>query len=185
MNVQVGTVSSYARCMGRTGRANSRTEPQWLTPDELATWQALHIAFTALPTALGAQLQADAQVSFIEYYVLAGLSEQPEHTLRMSQLALLANAELSRLSHMIRRLESRGLVRREADPTDGRFTNAILTKEGLAHVKKSAPGHVAEVRRLVFDALDENEQQVLRKALEKVVNQLGGCDAAPPPSTTS
>lgn len=156
----------------------SAGEPRWLTPEELETWQALHLVLATLPGALGSQLQADARLSFLEYYVLAGLADQPDHTMRLSRLALLANAELSRLSHLVRRLEDRGLVRREPDPTDGRFTNAILLPAGHAELVKAAPGHVAQVRRLVFDVLDDEEQRVLRTALRKVVDRVVGC---PPP----
>jgi hypothetical protein len=42
-------------------------------------------------------------------------------------------------------------LRRAPDPDDGRrYTLAILTDEGLAKVTQAAPGHVGEVRRLVF-----------------------------------
>jgi DNA-binding MarR family transcriptional regulator len=111
-----------------------------------------------LPAILGEQLQRDSGLSFVEYYVLAGLSDQPDHTIRMSNLAALANSELSRLSHLVRRLEGRGLVRREPDPSDGRFTHAILTPEGFAHLKEAAPGHVAQVRDAVFDVLGPEQQ---------------------------
>ncbi|WP_418061083.1 MarR family winged helix-turn-helix transcriptional regulator [Pimelobacter simplex] len=151
-------------------------EPRWLTPDELETWQTLHLVLSTLPGALGGQLQADADLSFLEYYVLAGLSDQPGHTMRMSHLALLAGSELSRLSHLMRRLEKRGLVRREPDPSDGRFTHAILTPAGYDVLVAAAPGHVAHVRKLVLDVLDDEEQQVLRRALRKVVGQVvDGC----------
>src|SRR6266498_5492356 len=81
--------------------------------------------------ALECQLQQDAGLSFVEYHALARLSENPGHTMRMSELAEVTNASLSRLSHLIKRLELRGLVRREPDPADGRYTNAILTDEGF------------------------------------------------------
>jgi hypothetical protein len=67
----------------------------------------------------------------IEYHALARLSDSPDHTMRMSELAEATDASLSRLSHLIKRLESRDLVRRERDPEDGRYTNAILTPAGL------------------------------------------------------
>jgi DNA-binding MarR family transcriptional regulator len=160
------------------GRATQ--EPRWLTPEELQTWQALHLVLSGLPGCLGGQLQRDSGLSFLEYYVLAVLSEQPDRTLRMSHLALLANAELSRLSHLVRRLEDRGLVRREPDPTDGRYTNAILTPAGMDLVVAAAPGHVARVRELVFDVLDEDEQAVLRTALTKIVDRiLPSCEENP------
>src|SRR5438445_7468335 len=101
---------------------------RWLSSEEEAAWRAIAQVMVKLPWALECQLKRDAGLSFIEYHALARLSEDPDHTLRMSVLAELTHASLSRLSHLIQRLESRGLVRREADPTDGRLTNAILTE---------------------------------------------------------
>ncbi len=164
MNVQA--MAGYARTMA--------AKAQWLTPDELETWHALHATLALLPGAIGSQLQHDSDLSFLEYYVLAGLSDQPGRRLRMSDLALLANSEQSRLSHMIGRLEKRGLVRREADPDDGRYMHAILTDAGQAHLAAAAPGHVAQVRKLVFDVLDESEQHALRRALLKIGAPLFG-----------
>ncbi|GAA1110405.1 MarR family winged helix-turn-helix transcriptional regulator [Kribbella jejuensis] len=144
-------------------------EPRWLKADELETWKTLQLTMALLTTALGEQLQRDSNLSFLEYYVLAGLSDQPEHTMRLSSLAVLANSELSRLSHLIRRLENRGLVRREPDPNDGRFTNAILTPAGYEELVKAAPGHVELVRKLVFDPLSEAEGRALQKTMAKLL----------------
>ncbi|MFF4902712.1 MarR family winged helix-turn-helix transcriptional regulator [Streptomyces sp. NPDC001068] len=143
-------------------------QPRWLTTAERETWQQFAMVLHRLPAALGAQLQRDAQLSYVEYYVLAGLSDQPGHRMRMSDLAVLANSEQSRLSHMISRLERRGFVRREPDPANGRYTQAILTDAGHAHLTEAAPGHVAQVRDLVFDVLDPAELGTLRTAAEKI-----------------
>lgn len=150
---------------------------RWLTPDELQTWRALSVVMVRLPTKLGAQLQSDAGLSFVEYYVLAALSDSPNRTMRMSRLAVLANSELSRLSHLLRRLEKRGFVRREPDPADGRVTNAILTDAGYEHLAAEALGHVRTVRRLVFDVLTEPEQHALRHAATKIIARVDSDDA--------
>ncbi|TCC11661.1 MarR family winged helix-turn-helix transcriptional regulator [Kribbella soli] len=151
-------------------------EPRWLTADELETWKTLQLVMALLTAELGEQLQRDSGLSFLEYYVLAGLSDQPDHTMRLSHLAILANSELSRLSHLIRRLENRGLVRREPDPDDGRFTNAILTSDGYSELVKAAPGHVELVRQLVFDPLTETDRRALHKAMAKLLpGLLGDC----------
>lgn len=147
---------------------------RWLTPDEMETWLALNHLLARLPAALGSQLQCDADLSFLEYYVLAGLSDQPGHAMRLSRLASLANSELSRLSHLVTRLERRGLVRREPDPTDGRFTCAVLTQAGYDHLVAAAPGHAERVRSLVFDALDPDEQHALRRAASAILANLDG-----------
>ncbi|MET7495018.1 MarR family transcriptional regulator [Streptomyces sp900116325] len=143
-------------------------QPRWLSAAERETWQQFAMMLHRLPAALGAQLQQDADLSYIEYYVLAGLSDQPEHRMRMSDLAVLANSEQSRLSHMVSRLERRGFVRREPDPTNGRYTQAILTDAGHAHLTEAAPGHAARVRDLVFDVLEPAELDNLRTAAEKI-----------------
>jgi DNA-binding MarR family transcriptional regulator len=153
-------------------KRGSATGPKWLTSDEAQTWRALHDVISGLPTVLSDQLRSDADLSFLEYYVLAGLSEQPDRTLRMSQLALLANSELSRLSHLVGRLEKRGLVRRERDRSDGRFTCAILTPAGHRLAIDVAPSHIEHVRHVIFDVLTETEQHALRGALIKVRSEL-------------
>lgn len=167
LKIQVKARVAYAAPMAAEGARE--TEPRWLSAEELETWQALHLVIASLPAALGNQLQRDSDLSFLDYYVLAGLSEQPDHTMRLSRLAILANSELSRLSHLVRRLENRGLVRREPDPADGRFTNAILTEDGYAELVKAAPGHVELVRQLVFDPLSESERRTLHKVLAKII----------------
>jgi DNA-binding MarR family transcriptional regulator len=134
----------------------------------MRTWRTLTLLLYRLPAQFDAQLQRDCQLSFVEYYVLAGLSDRPDHTMRMSELAVFANSELSRLSHLMRRLEIRGFVRREPDPTDRRYTNAILTPAGYDHLVHAAPGHVARVRELVFDALDDDDVRQLAAIADKI-----------------
>jgi DNA-binding MarR family transcriptional regulator len=147
----------------------SKNVTRWLNDDEQAAWRALAKVLVKLPWALECQLERDADLSFIEYHTLARLSEQPDHTLRMSELAELTNASLSRLSHLVKRLEARGFVRRETDPEDGRFTNAIMTKAGYAHLVASAPAHVTNVRRLVIDALSATELRQLHEASKRLL----------------
>ena len=75
-------------------------------------------------------------------------------------------ASLSQLSHLFKRLEARGLVRREPDPADGRFTNTILTEKGLQTLAEAAPGHVAHVRSLVIDVLSSEQPRRLGLAAD-------------------
>jgi DNA-binding MarR family transcriptional regulator len=148
----------------------AQAEPtRWLTAEEEAAWRAVASILVRLPWALECQLQRDAGLSFIEYHALAMLSESPDHTRRMSDLAAVTNASLSRLSHLIKRLEVRGFVRREADPTDGRYTNAVLTEAGHEQLVASAPAHVATVRQLVIDPFTKAELRKLHNAAERVL----------------
>jgi len=147
-------------------------EPRWLTSDERDAWIPLIGVLIKLPAALDAQLQRDAGLSHFEYMVLSRLSEASARTLRMSDLAILANGSLSRLSHVVTRLERRGWVRREACPGDGRYTNAVLTADGWAKVTATAPGHVAAVRQFVVDALSPEQIGQLRDIAESVMSRV-------------
>jgi len=140
---------------------DEHSEPEWLDADESCAWLELVQLVSWLPAALDAQLTRDADVTSFEYAILAVLSEAPERTRTMSNLALLANGSLSRLSHVVKRLEARGWVRRSRSADSGRVKNAVLTDAGHAKVVASAPGHVAEVRRLTVDRLTRTQLRQL------------------------
>ncbi|MFF7633165.1 MarR family winged helix-turn-helix transcriptional regulator [Kitasatospora sp. NPDC008050] len=144
----------------------------WLTPAELASWMSVVRLITRLPWAIDAQLVRDADLSMVEYMTLAILSEAPERTLRMSVLAENTSSSLSRLSHLVKRLESRGYVRREPDPADGRFTNAVLLPDGMSKLESAAPGHVAYVRRLVVDNLSGERLRRLGQDAERILQRI-------------
>ena len=140
------------------------------------------VVLVRLPQELAAQLQSDQGLSWFEYLVMARLSEAPDRTLRMSQLATLANGSLSRLSHVARRLERPGWVVRRPCPADGRYTNATLTDEGMAKVVAAAPGHVETVRRLVTDVLEPGQLADLEAIVDRLLVRLvppGACPPAP------
>src|ERR1700728_900726 len=141
----------------------------WLTADEQAAWRSVVALLIRLPAALDAQLQKDAGISNFEYMVLSSLSEAPNRTLRMSDLAAMASGSLPRLSHVVRRLEARGWIRREPCPGDGRFVNAVLTDDGWAKVVATAPGHVAAVRRLLVDVLTPEQLRAVGAISEQVL----------------
>ena len=159
-------------------------ESHWLDAEERQTWLALAGALVRLPAALDAQLRRDAGISHFEYQVLALLSEAPDRTLRMSELALRAEGSQPRLSQVIARMEQRGWVRRTPDPADGRYTLAILTDQGLAKVTATAPGHVEEVRRLVFDPLTKAQSRQLREIGRRIAHAIDPDDHQPQPPAT-
>jgi len=144
----------------------------WLTPGQLASWLSVVRLITRLPWAIDAQLQRDADLSMIEYMALAMLSDAPERTMRMSDLAERTSASLSRLSHLVKRLESRGYVRREADSADGRFTNAILLPAGMSKLESAAPGHVAYVRQLVIDNLSAERLRRIGQDADRIAARI-------------
>ncbi|MGC3993604.1 MAG: MarR family transcriptional regulator [Propionicimonas sp.] len=144
--------------------------PRWLTPDQTGAWIALASTMVWLPAALEEQLARDAGVSLVEYSVLSWLSMQPSRSARMSDIAALANVRASHLSRIAARLEGHGWLRRAPDPADGRATIATLTAEGWDKVVATAPGHVEEVQRLVFDGLSPTRAAELRAICESVLH---------------
>jgi DNA-binding MarR family transcriptional regulator len=155
--------------MARRKDSPARRRVRWLTGEEEQAWRAVASMMHKLSWALECQLERDSDLSFIEYHALARLSEEPTRTLRMSELAGVTNASLSRLSHLVTRLEKWGFVRREPDPTDGRYTNAILTQAGHDKLLDSAPAHVEAVRQLVIDEFSLTELDKLRAFCERIV----------------
>lgn len=165
---------------GSVAAVETPSEPHWLDAGERAAWLELVSVMVRLPAALDTQLRREAGLSHFEYTVLAGLSERSDRTIRMSDLAALADGSLSRVSQVVSRLERRGLVRRTTDPEDRRATLAVLTDDGWDTVVATAPGHVAEVRRLVFDPLTRAQVAQLRAVGERI-NRAVGCDGVPGP----
>jgi DNA-binding MarR family transcriptional regulator len=153
----------YAEHMA-TDPAPEDTGPRWLDAEERQTWLLFSELLIRMPSALDTQLQEDSDLSFYEYMVLAMLSEQEDRTLGMGSLARLTSGSLSRLSHVVKRLERQGYVVREPSPQDRRHTNATLTDSGLEKIAEAAPGHVENVRRIVFDALTPAQAVALRDA---------------------
>jgi DNA-binding MarR family transcriptional regulator len=147
-------------------------EVEWLTPDQLESWLVVVRLMTWLPWSIDQQLQRDSNLHMVEYQVLAALARSPGRTARMSALAGVTNTSVSRLSHLFNRLEKRGLVRREADPDDGRFTNGILTDGGFAALTEAAPGHVAHVRSVVIDALTPEQLRRLGRDAARILARI-------------
>jgi DNA-binding MarR family transcriptional regulator len=145
---------------------------KWLDDEQQRTWRAWLTVAELVPRALDAQLQRDAGISHAAYVVLAMLSESPNRSRRMSDLALRANQSQSRLSHTVARLEDRGWVRRERASEDGRGNVAVLTDAGWDVVRSAAPGHVAAVREAMFDPLNHRQTIALCEALQAVVERL-------------
>lgn len=147
-------------------------DPRWLDGDEQRSWYALAYLLIRLPAELDAQMQREAGISHFEYLVLSALSMLPGRTQRMSDLAQNTASALSRLSNVIGKLEKRGWVCRAPDPADGRYTLVTLTEDGWAKVTATAPAHVSEVRRLVFDPLTTAQHRQMGRIAERVLKAI-------------
>lgn len=150
----------------------SRTKGKWLTDEEQRTWRSFIEAATQLVGRLDDELQRDAGIPHAYYPILVNLSEAPDHAMRMSELADGIGCSRSRLSHAMARMEEAGWTVRRECATDKRGSFAQLTDAGMAAIKAAAPGHVAGVRRYLFDQLTPEQQAELRGACETILHAL-------------
>jgi DNA-binding MarR family transcriptional regulator len=148
------------------------TEPRWLNADERRAWLAILSINTLLPAALDSQLHSAGKVSLFDYNVMAMLSEAEGHFLPMSELAARTSSSLSRLSHVVSKLEKRGWLERRPHPRDARVTTAHLSDDGMATLVSLAPGHVEAVRAKFLDALTDRDVNDLARIAEKIVARL-------------
>jgi DNA-binding MarR family transcriptional regulator len=150
---------------------SSVMSPEWLSENEQRAWRA-QVRLTVL---LYRQLDRDLApfgLSVSDYEILVALSEAPEYRLRMTDLADEITQSRSRLSHQITRMESRGLVRRDACEGDKRGMFAVLTDDGLATIERVAPAHVESVRRHFMDWLTPAQMSSITQVYEPIVAHL-------------
>jgi DNA-binding MarR family transcriptional regulator len=166
--------------MGKIAGVECQGETRWLSPDERDAWISLAWLMIKLPGEFDAQLQRDSGISLFEYLVLSALSMSHDRCLRMSDLAQHVNGSVSRLSNVAKRLEQRGWISRAPSAENGRYIEATLTEEGMAVVEQAAPGHVAAVRHLVFEALTPDQRTQLRDIGRQIARRVEGEYPGPP-----
>lgn len=147
-------------------------DTRWLDEDEQRTWRSFLTATRLFFDSVERQLQQDAQLPHAYYEILVRLSEAPDRTLRMSQLASTSLSSRSRISHAVARLEETGWVTRSPCLDDRRGALAQLTDDGLAYLQGAAPGHVELVRRNLFDALQPEQVAALRDISDTIIGHL-------------
>ncbi len=138
----------------------------------MRAWMRLAAVSTLLIGELDARLLRSAGLSHFEYLALSRLSEAPDRTLTMSELAAQTNATPSRMSHMVTRLQRRGYVERSQSPDSGRVVLATLTAAGWELVVQTAPLHRRDVRELVFDVLGPDQVEEFSEILGRVLRRL-------------
>ena len=125
-----------------------------------------------LEAALGRQLADESDLSRSDYAVLVSLTDRSDGRLRLFELGQEIGWEKSRLSHHLARMAGRGLVKKETCDSDRRGAFVIVTKKGRKAIEAAAPGHVAEVRRLVVDRLSADELETIANAAETILAAL-------------
>ncbi len=147
-------------------------ETRWLDDGEQNTWRAFLMAVNLLDGALDRQLRHDSGLPHAYYQILAMLSEAPGRELTMTRLARLLRSSPSRLSHAAARLEGDGMIHRHKRPEDRRTVIVEITPVGMKALEDAAPGHVHEVRRVLFDTLSSEQVGQLREISESMLSAL-------------
>lgn len=150
----------------------SANETRWLSENEQELWQIIREFLWQFPSAMDRQLTQDSNMQTGEYSVLAAISECPGSSYRPADIAEALRWDRSRLSHLLRRMESKGLISRHSDENDRRGQQIQLTDLGWQTVKEAAPSHVTFVREMLFDSLNPEESDALRSALPKILDAL-------------
>ncbi len=148
-------------------------EPEWLNASEAQAWRGLLTIMQRAFPEIERDLRCHDMLA-VHYHIFVTLSEAPDRTMRLSDLADSANLSQSRLTHRLRTLVERGEIEIKQDPDDGRAKQATLTDAGYVRLEAVAPHHVATVRRLIFDHLSPTQTVALADALAPVANSL--CD---------
>lgn len=149
----------------------SDRQVEWLSAEEQAAWRSYLRGSARLAAMIGHDLYRDHKITLNKYEVLVRLSEAPDWTLRMSDLADNLVHSRSRLTRTVSSLEEDGFVVRERYSGDGRGRNCRLTDEGYRELEKIAPDHVASVRERVLDTIGHDNLLELGRILSILADE--------------
>ena len=141
-----------------------------MSPEDWQFWDTWMAAQRLLVRELDRGLQRDCGISKAEFSVLVRL----KRPMRVGELADALDWEKSRVSHLLTRMERRGLVARTEEGAGGRRTGVELTPEGRRVAESATRAHGGNVRRLVLDRLTPEQAETIRAWSEEVVGRLDG-----------
>ncbi len=143
------------------------TDTRWLDPTEMRAWRMFMESHADLMTGLEADLDPTG-LTLGDYQVLVFLSEAPDRSMRMCDLASRLQLSPSGLTRRLDGLVRSGMVDRMSSDADRRVMLAVLTDVGMQRLQDAAPVHVESVRRRMIDLLDERELATLASVFEKI-----------------
>jgi DNA-binding MarR family transcriptional regulator len=146
--------------------------PRWLDDEEQRAWRAFIDGSQRLMAVLNRDMQEASDLTIADYRILVLLSESPDGSLRMSELADGVLSSRSKLTHQVRRMEDEGLVLRGTCLEDGRGVVATLTDRGRRRLREAAPAHVASVRDNLIDLLNRRQLKALADIFETIDSHL-------------
>lgn len=137
-----------------------------------AAWELYFTTTARLTERIEAALKCQAGLSMPEYSVLLMTDRAGETGVRPSLLAHQVVFSRSRLTHTMKRLESRGLIERRPCQGDGRGGLVFLTLDGKTLFDKAALIQRAVIRRLFLDDITPEEVSVLTSLFSRVSARL-------------
>jgi DNA-binding MarR family transcriptional regulator len=156
------------------GHMTTRTDTPWLTEEQQRIWRALLGGVTVLMDQLDRDLRTQHDLSMGEYEILVRLSEAPNRSIRMAELAAAVAHSRSRVTHTISRLERDGIVRRDQCSEDGRGVSAVLTDHGFSVLEQAAHTHVRGVHEYLIENAPHEDFAALGRIMERVTQTLHG-----------
>lgn len=137
--------------------------------DATSSWPLLLTTHAVLTAEIERRLAEAGLPPLTWYDVLWALERAEGQRLRMHELADHVVLTRSNLTRLVDRLEAAGLLSRAADPDDRRGAYAVLSAKGQAMRKKMWPLYAAAISELYDNHLSAAEQQLLAKALQKML----------------
>ncbi|WP_405606381.1 MULTISPECIES: MarR family winged helix-turn-helix transcriptional regulator [unclassified Streptomyces] len=131
-------------------------------------WRTLAALHGRLEAALEKVLQAEHELSVVEYTVLDTLGRQDGWHMRMQQLARATALSSSATTRLVNRLEERGLLGRFLCPDDRRGIYTELTPEGQYLLELARPHHDRMLKEALGAAADHPELAPLVEALNSL-----------------
>lgn len=131
-------------------------------------WHRVVAVYMGVLPDLERDLQQAGEISFFEFQVLDHLSNEDSH-MNMTRLATRCNSSLSRLSHVARKLEGRGLLTRRLSERDRRVTVAQITPTGRKLITELRAVYHRAVESRMLESLSG---EGLRQAIELMDHML-------------
>lgn len=152
----------------------ARRDTPWLSETQQLNWRAFLGGVTVLLDRLERELRAEHGLALSEYEILVRLSEAPNRTMRMAELADRVALSRSRATHTVGRLVIKGIVRREPCDEDGRGVQAVLTDTGLTLLQAAARTHVRGVQEHFVSLASAEEFTIVGRVMDRVIDNLEG-----------
>jgi DNA-binding MarR family transcriptional regulator len=152
--------------MART--ATRTTSPPGLTERQLEAWLGLLYAHSALIRQVDAELLAAHRLPLSAHEILFRLRSSDGGNLSISELAGSVLVSPSRVSRLVDELGTRGLVERQACPTDARVTHVVITAEGRSFIDDADATLHSAVRRNFVDRLSAADVERLAAIWRKL-----------------